>query len=464
MRPLRLVTPLIGLILLLAACGRPQAPSVLLAADVLRCDLDDDPTAAYRQASLALVEAARRDPSLAGDDLVVAYQPRRSFFGLRSGADVAPEVRREFGLSVRSSLGRGRERVRAEDALATAERLLADPRVRYAHPTIALRPHGVPDDPGYDRQWNLSSFGLERAWDLQPGGSDVTVAIIDAGVDVGHPEFAGRLEPGWDFYDGDEDVASTSSHGTHVAGIAAASGDNGLGVAGVAPAGVRILPIKVFADDPHLSDDRSLDAVARAVRWASGMEPDSGDGPERRARPVQVINLSLGTDNSYLNVPVLDEAIRDARHRGVVVVASVGNQSNRTGITSPANSPCALAVGSVDEGRERSAFSNFGEEKRVVDLAAPGGFSEGGATVYSTVNGGDETGAYGFMHGTSMAAPFVSGAAALLASSHPHWSDVQVLERLLLTAYLPSPDLEMELGFGIACVDAALGADTRCGR
>lgn len=461
--PPKLVPALLGLILTLAACGRGEDPSLVLA-DVLRCELEGDPTPAYRQASADLIDAARRDPGILAGDLIVAYEAPRGFLGLRAGRDVAPDVRREFGLTLRRSIGEGRDLVAADDVLAAAERLLADPRVRYAHPAVILEPHALPSDPEYRRQWSLSRFGLQEGWDLERGSREVTIAVVDAGIDVSHPEFAGRLEAGWDFYDGDPDVASLSSHGTHVTGIAAANGDNGVGISGIAPAGVRILPIKVFADDPNLSDERSLGAVARAIRWAAGLDVDAGTGPARRAAPVQVINLSLGTDRSYLNVPLLDEAIRDARARGVVVVASVGNQGNRTGITSPANSPCALAVGSADETRLRSSFSNFDDDERLVDLVAPGGFSNVGDTIYSTVRQTDPDRAYGYMHGTSMAAPFVSGAAALLASAHPDWTDVQILERLLITAYRPSDTLEMEMGFGLACVDAALGAPTRCGR
>lgn len=471
-RLLRFVLGVSALALVLASCGRPSAPSVLTTADVLRCEPADGSGTSYREASAALIEAARNDPSRASDELIIAYEaPRRRFGFLGVRRDPAPAVRRDFGLAVRRSLGEGRDVVTAPDPLATAQRLLDDPRVLYAHPSVRLRPHAVPGDPAYGRQWNLSRFGSEAGWDVERGSEDVTIAIIDAGLDVAHPEFAGRLEPGWDFYGdgtdesaGDADVTSRSNHGTHVTGIAAATGDNGEGIAGVAHANVRILPIKVFADDPRDSNDKTLAAVSTAIRWAAGL--DVGGVPETRAAPVQVVNLSLGTDGSYLNVPVLDEAIRAARSQGVVVVASVGNQGSSAGVTSPANSPCALAVASVDESLARSSFSNFDGEERRVDLAAPGGFSATGQGIYSTINGDDGVLAdgYGTMHGTSMSAPYVSGVAALVASLHPGWDDERILDLLLRTAYLPSTSSEMELGFGVACIDAALGAPTRCGR
>lgn len=107
--PPKIVLGLLGLILLLASCGRPEDPSVLVPADVLRCDVNGDPAAAYRQASRELLEAARREPAEARGELVVAYAPSRPFFGARTRGAAAVEVRREFGLVRTRTLGAGRE-------------------------------------------------------------------------------------------------------------------------------------------------------------------------------------------------------------------------------------------------------------------------------------------------------------------------------------------------------------------
>ncbi|NBC94727.1 MAG: S8 family serine peptidase [Deinococcus-Thermus bacterium] len=366
-------------------------------------------------------------------------------------------LRGAHGLSVVRRLGPSLELVRADgDPWAAAERLLRDGRVRFAHPNVRLSPLALPDDPSLPEQWNLLGFGVPEAWELERGDAAVTVAVIDSGLDLSHPDLADRLEPGWDFYDGDADPGSDDLHGTHVTGIVGAIGDDGVGVAGVAPSGVRLLPIKVFDDDGIDGEGRSITSVVTALRWAAGM---AVEGPPTRAAPVQVANLSLGTAGSYEVVPALEQAVRDARERGVLVIASAGNEGRARGVTAPANGPCAVAVGSVDEDFERSWFSNYDADAVAVDLVAPGGVSLDRRPVLSTA----PDGAYARLSGTSMAAPFVSGVAALLASNDPSLSAEELLERLLRGAYRPPGGDPLELGFGVACPDGVLGAVTVCG-
>lgn len=448
--------------LLLGGCGLfsdPEPDPVTAAID--RCDLGTEPVDAFRAASRALIEGAREGGVPVVDErLLVGY---RGFDGLaEADPGVRPGAARAalhgaHGLSVVRRLGPSLELVRTEgDPWAAAERLLRDRRVRFAHPNVRLAPLALPDDPSLPEQWNLLGFGVPEAWELERGDAAVTVAVIDSGLDLSHPDLAGRLEPGWDFYDSDAGPGSDDLHGTHVTGIVGANGDDGVGVAGVAPAGVRLLPIKVFDDDGIDGEGRSIEAVVTALRWAAGMPVE---GPPTRPAPVEVANLSLGTAGSYEVVPALEQAVRDARARGVLVIASAGNEGRARGVTAPANGPCAVAVGSVDEDFERSWFSNYDADGVAVDLVAPGGLSQDRRPVLSTAPDGD----YARLSGTSMAAPFVSGVAALLASQDPTLSAEDLLERLLRGAYRPAGGDPLELGFGVACPDGVLGAVTVCG-
>lgn len=462
MAPLpRLLVWTLGL-LLLGGCGLfsdPDPDAVTAAID--RCDLGTEPADAYRAASRALIEGAREGTVPVVDDrLLVGYRAfdrsRRTDPGVRSDAARAA-LRSSHGLSVVRRLGPSLELVRSEgDPWSAAERLLHDGRVRFAHPNVRLAPLALSDDPSLPDQWHLLGFGVPEAWDRERGNGTVTVAVIDSGLDLVHPDLAGRIEPGWDFYDGDPDPGSDDLHGTHVTGIVGANGDDGVGVAGVAPDGVRLLPIKVFDDTGVDGEGRSIESVVTALRWAAGM---AVEGPPTRPAPVQVANLSLGTAGSYEVVPALEQAVRAARERGVLVIASAGNEGRARGVTAPANGPCAVAVGSVDEDFERSWFSNYDADAVAVDLVAPGGVSLDRRPVLSTAPDGD----YARLSGTSMAAPFVAGVAALLASDDPTLSAEELLERLLRGAYRPPGGDALELGFGVPCPDGVLGAGTVCG-
>lgn len=458
----------------LAGCGLLFPTRDPVTAAIARCDLGAEPSAAYRDASLRLIDAARagRLP-IADDALLVAYAPGLAGADARGDAaarDASAALRAAHALTPLRTLAPGLELVRAAgDPWAAAERLLDDERIRYAHPNVRLAPQDVPDDERFGEQWNLSSFGLPEAWDVQLGSTAVTVAVLDSGLDPTHPDLAGRLDAGWDFYGsdpacetdrscpGDDDPSSADVHGTHVTGIVGAQGDNLIGVSGVARDGVRLLPIKVFDDAGGDRGGKAVAAVVSALRWVAGYPVD---GPPPLAAPVEIANLSLGTAGSYVLVPALEDAIRAARARGVLVFASTGNEGSSAGVTAPANGPCAVSVGSVDEDLELSWFSNHDASSRAVDLVAPGGLSNEGKAVLSTAPGGG----YGFLAGTSMAAPFASGAAALLASHHPAWGAEELLEQLLRSAYRPAGANVRELGFGVPCPDAVLETGTTCGR
>lgn len=458
-------------LLLQAACSGPSTDPHLdakITAAFERCDDGTLSAADARAASRAWIEAARAHPSeFEAGSLLVGYQGggvRSAARGADRAAPRAAAVRRDHGLNARASEVRGVDRVRARDPIATATRLLLDPRVRYAHPEPKLRTFGEPNDAYYAQQWSLPAFGVDRAWEVQTGDAAVRVAIIDVGFDVAHEDLNSRFDPGWDFVDGDADVSTGDPHGTHVAGILGAATDNAVGIAGVAATGVRMVPLKIAEEvgPGMVAQELSATAVAAAVSWASGIDPDGPDqGPPPPDRPVDVISISLGTvPPSAEGIPVIDEAVLEARRRGVLVFAASGNSGSRTAVSAPANGPCAIAVGSVDEDRGVSAFSNYDRDTRLVDLVAPGGRSASGVGVLSTV----PANRYRSMTGTSMATPFAAAAAALVISERPELRHDEVLDQLLRTAERVGGQVDPTYGFGIVCVDAALGADTRCGR
>ena len=253
------------------------------------------------------------------------------------------------------------------------------PQVRYAEPNyLASFADTIPSDPDWNLQYGLVNIRAPQGWDYSTGSATVTIAIIDSGVDLSHADIAAKIVPGYDFVNGDAIPQDDNGHGTHVAGIAAASGNNGVGVAGVSW-GARIMPIKVL----NAGGGGSFADVAAGIVWAA----DNG---------AQVINLSLGGASSSTT---LQDAVNYAYGKGVVLVAAAGNTGSGL-ILYPARYPNVIAVGAVDNTNNHAGFSNFGPE---LDLVAPG------ASIYSTVIGG-----YGFKSGTSMAAPYVSGLAAIL--------------------------------------------------
>lgn len=403
-------------------------------------------------------------------------------------AEASLSVRRAYGLGLLAGgSGQGPDLVSAADVPATLARLRADPRVRYAQPNRRMRLLTVPNDTYFpanpvssvpNGEWNLRDFGLEQAWNIQTGntgsgGKPVVIAIVDSGVQSDHPDFGGtgnsRVLPGYDFYNnlpsgepgapGPGGYTGGQVHGTHVAGIAAAVGNNSQGIAGVAYGpSVEILPVKVFDDS---GTNATVYDVVNGIRWAAGL-PVSG--VPANPHPADIINLSVGVPGDE---PALDTATQDAWNAGALLVAAAGNHVNGnpdTGVNSPANAPCVMAVGSVDDPRTLSAFSDTGPQ---LELVAPGGFYDpavgtSAATnlIISTVPGSN----YGFDAGTSMASPFVAGVAALLKAQNPSLTPAQLRHKLDGSTLRTSAMTDRsQYGYGLLCADAALGASTTCG-
>ena len=258
--------------------------------------------------------------------------------------------------------------------------LSACPNTRYVEPNYTLQiADTIPSDAGWGLQYGLINIRAPQAWDLNTGSPAVTIAIVDTGVDLGHPDLAAKIVGGYDFVNNDNTPQDDNGHGTHVAGIAAAVSNNGAGVAG-ASWGARIMPIKAL----NAAGSGTFADVAAGITWAT----DNG---------AQVINLSLGGASPSA---VLQDAVNYAFSKGVTLVAAAGNTGSNF-VLYPARYPHVMAVAATDGANTRAGFSNVGPE---IALSAPG------VSIYSTTPGGG----YGYLSGTSMSAPFVSGLAAIL--------------------------------------------------
>ncbi len=283
--------------------------------------------------------------------------------------------------------------------------LQSNPLVKYAEPNYIIRAcaepslsPAVPNDTYWSKQWNMRKIEAPTAWSVVTGTPQIVVGIIDSGIDDLHPEFQGRILPGYDYVNHDNDPYDDFWHGTHVAGILAAMGNNGIGVAGVAW-GVRIRAYKVLDETGEGSYFNLASAIYGAI--------DDG---------VRVLNISLGGNEDS---DIVREAVRKAHDAGILLVAAVGNDDRR-GVYYPAAFPEVLAVAATGADDDRAPYSDYGDE---VDLAAPGG---DGTPIISTVPNGLYSGAVG----TSMATPHVSGAAALLMSLRPDLTNDEVADIL----------------------------------
>jgi hypothetical protein len=279
---------------------------------------------------------------------------------------------------------------------------------------------GEPSDPLFADEWALAHIGAGCAWQHTTGSADVTVAVVDSGVDMEHPDLAGRLRSdGYDFVDDDSDPSDANGHGTNVTGIVAATLDNAEGGAGLAP-GVLILPVRVMNAKGFGSDS----AIARGVRYAA----DKG---------VQVINLSLGatlTIGADTQSELVSSAIRYAQEQGALVVVAAGNDFVPLPNAIVGDNPNALIVAATDEFDVKADFSNSGSW---IGVAAPGVHILSTMPTYDVYLTSDAVPPderfqrnYDYMSGTSQATPLVSALAALLFSLHPDWTAAEVSQTI----------------------------------
>jgi subtilisin family serine protease len=297
------------------------------------------------------------------------------------------------------------------DAEEAAAQFQAIDGVEYAEPNRYRETYQVvPNDPSFAAQWGLTRIRCPQAWTRGTGSADITVAVVDTGVDLDHPELASLLVAGQDMVDlgtapvappgfrfegdfngRDNDPQDEVGHGTHVAGTIACLSNNSVGVAGVTWA-CRVMPVRVLARIVNISNPSDVRGVGSAADIAAGIRWAADHG-------ARVINLSLG---GTTDTRVERDAIAYAISRNVVVVAAMGNLFNQGNPTSfPAAYPDVIAVGAIDQANNRATFSQTGAH---IDIAGPG------VGILSTVwdNG------YATYNGTSMARP--------TSRAWPHWS------------------------------------------
>ena len=245
-------------------------------------------------------------------------------------------------------------------------------------PSPTPAPSTGPNDPYLSQQWGMATVQAPRAWAVTTGSSTVPIAILDTGINQNHPDLSSKIGSQANFTDS-VTLDDIYGHGTHVAGIAAAITNNGIGVAGLGY-NSSIMNGKVLDD----TGSGYYSWIANGITWAT----DNG---------AKVINMSLGGTAAD---STLASAVDYAWSKGVVVVAAAGNNGNSLPFYPAAYDNC-IAVGATDRKDAKASFSNYGSW---VDVAAPG------VDIYSTYN----TGGYISMSGTSMASPHVAGLAALV--------------------------------------------------
>jgi subtilisin family serine protease len=317
---------------------------------------------------------------------------------------------------------------------ARALRLM--PGVLWAEVSQPIYACMVPNDPYYARsssstgQWGMPRVGFPEAWDITTGASDVTVAVIDTGLNKDIADFSNRIVSPYNVLTQDANWPAwedTNGHGSAVAGVAAAQGDNGSGIAGAAW-DVKIMPVKISADGS--STDLTL---------AEGIEYAVNNGAD-------VINVSFasppGTGYSY----ALSAAVTYAYGQGVLIVAAAGNDADTVGY--PAAFPSVIAVGATESSDALSAYSNTGDS---IDVVAPGS-----QIISYGLLSPSPSGLYSW-YGTSVAAPLVTGVIALMLSIEPSLTPGQITDILGYTADdLGASGRDNKFGWGLLDADEAV--------
>jgi|GEM_PF-3758816 len=374
---------------------------------------------------------SRLTPTSAYDpnSLLIRFNPNYANPLPAANGSVLPGVILDYAYDLVPGLWRARIEGDLFTVSSAIAALSSDPRVEYAVPNGRNQAESIPNDPRFASQWYLAQVGPSiravSAWDNYTGSGVTIVAIFDTGVDVNHPDLKNRIwgngaEIPGDGIDNDGngivddfhgasfnqgnvtgDVLDGDGHGTAVAGLIGATGNNGVGVAGVNWS-ATILPLKVIQAGQALDGDllQAMDYAAKAG--------------------AKIWNLSLG-GGAYSRA--MSDAFDAASNRGIIVVSAAGNNSQNNDINphfpSSYTAENVIAVAATDANDRLARFSNFGIAS--VDIAAPG------TNLLTTLPGGN----YGTRQGTSMAAALVSGALSLLWDRSPNASASQVLDALM---------------------------------
>ena len=291
-------------------------------------------------------------------------------------------------------------------------KLSSSPYIVYAEPDYIEEMHIISNDPLYNQLWGIQKINAPLAWDYTTGDSSISVGVIDTGIDQNHPDIRenmwttwnGRLIYGWNFADNSSDSMDIDGHGSHVAGTIGAVGNNRIGITGVCWQ-VRVAALKFGLD---------VASAIAAIDFANYYK-------------ISILNASWG-GRAY------SQALKDAidQYDGLFV-ASAGNDGTNNDVDPmyPASYDCKniISVAAVDPYDTLARFSNYG--LKTVDISAPG----------TNILSLDLAGEYSPLNGTSMAAPHVAGAAALLKSSMPNISTI-TLKRIILSSAMENPELK----------------------
>ncbi|WP_078504005.1 type VII secretion-associated serine protease mycosin [Streptomyces viridochromogenes] len=281
--------------------------------------------------------------------------------------------------------------------------------------------------------WSLQRILLDQLWG-QATGKGVTVAVIDTGVDASNRQLTSAMAAGSKTFVDGPATKDLEGHGTRVAGIIAARPLKGTGFVGIAP-DAKILSLRYTGGEEKQGD---AETMADAIRYAL-------------AKGAKIINISSDTQNRQ-DDPILEAAVADAVDQGALIVAAAGNDGadGKSANTYPAAYDGVLAVAASDRNDERAVFSQSGD---FVDVAAPG------VGMVSTVPLGGQCTA----DGTSFAAPYVAGVAALLKDKYPTWNAAQIATRIEETAQRPGRGPNRYIGWGVVDPVAALSEESTPG-
>ena len=295
-------------------------------------------------------------------------------------------------------------------------RLKHHPHIKFAELDQIVQPSFTPNDPYYPNGWHLTKIGAPTAWNNSQG-SNLTIAILDSGVDSSHPDLSSRIVPGWNFYDNNSNTTDVYGHGTKVAGVAAATSNNAIGVAGIAGQ-AKIMPIRVT----NTSGTGYYSMMASGLTYAAD-------------RGIRIANMSfLGVTNSSSIL----SAAQYMKNKNGLVTAGTGNTGalgNYTATTS------IISVGATDANDSRASWSSYGN---YIDIAAPG------AGIWTTTRGGG----YGSVSGTSYSGPLTAGVIALMMGANPNMKNTDI-EKLLFSTTKDLGTSGWDSHYGFGRVDAA---------
>jgi len=431
---------ILGLGLLLAACGQQSTPTA-----------NDNAELSTEQPSFT----AKETPEVVPGQVIIKLKDGVTLQSLSAQSGITLQsIRTLSGGEVLATITGGLTAQSNADTVAAVEVLKASvgDAAEYIQPNYIYRALATPNDTHYGKQWHYVKFNLPNAWNVTTGAGSPVVAVLDTGK-TAHPDLNARWVGGYDFItstttsvDGngrDSDATdpgdkgdcgkgyqASSFHGTHVAGTVGATTNNSSGVAGVNWS-ARILPVRVLGKCGGSTAD-----IIDAIRWSAGM---SVTGVPANSYPAKVINMSLGGYLGYGNTcstadTAQQAAINDVVARGATVVVAAGNENDNAQYYSPASCNNTVTVAATETRNYRAPYSNYGS---YIDVAAPGGdtsidrngdgYVDG---VLSTLKKDDGTYVYSFYQGTSMAAPHIAGLVSLMYTVKPTITPSQVLSTL----------------------------------